>query len=495
MARTRALDWAERLGNRLPHPFWLFVYLALSVAALSTLMAWRDVAVTHPSSGELVEVRGILSFEGVRYVLQSMLTNFTGFAPLGTVLVLMLGIGLADKVGLIQTLMKRLILRAPRRLIAYAVVFTGILGNLASDAAYVLVPPLAAIVFLSVGRHPLAGIAAGLAGVGSGFTANFFIAGTDALLSGITTEAVRAVDPQLEVTPVDNWFFMCASVVLLTLLGGLITEHLVEPRLGKYLGAQRATLEEASSIEVRGLRRSGVTALILVALVVVAVLPAGSPLRNDEGGLVPSPFLRGIVPLLFVFFTLVAAVYGKTVGTIASLSDIPDLMAAAVARMSAYIVLVFAAAQFIAWFRWTNTSTWLAVEGSEGLSRLGFTGLPLILGFVVLAAILNLAITSGSAQWAVMAPIFVPMLMLLDYHPAFVQLAFRIADSSTNTITPMNTFLLLVLGYVKEYRKDAGMGTLLALMLPYALIFLFLWMILLGAWYASGLPIGPGVVP
>lgn len=487
------LDLVEKVGNKLPHPFILFVYLAAIVILLSAVVSALGVEVTHPGSGETMAVKSLISTEGLRYIISSMLTNFTGFKPLGLVLVMMLGIGLAQQVGLVQTFMRKAILNAPSGLVTYAVLFTGIIGNLASDAALVLVPPLAAMVFHALGRHPLAGLAAGFAGAGAGFTANVFIAGTDALLSGISTEVAQTIDPNIVVTPVDNWFFMSFSVLMLMVVGAFVTEKIIEPKLGKYEGTVEKQLEQITEIENRGLRNALIAALVYIGLVALVVLPSGAPLRSDDGGLIPSPFLSGIIPIILFFFIVVAVAYGMTVGKIKATKDIPAYMGEAMKQMSGYIVLIFAAAQFISYFNWSNLGIWIAVTGAEFLESMNLTGIYVIVGFTILTTILNLFIFSGSAQWALMAPIFIPMFMVLDYHPALIQLAYRIGDSSTNIITPLNPYILVVLAFMREYAPKAGFGTLISLMLPFSLFFLGSWIVIFLIWVLLGIPIGPGV--
>ncbi|WLD93594.1 AbgT family transporter [Alkalihalobacillus sp. AL-G] len=490
----RFLNWIERIGNKLPDPFFIFVYLAAFVMLLSWLVHSMGVTVVHPGTGEELPIRSLISGEGIQYILSSMLTNFTGFKPLGLVLAMMLGIGLAEKVGLLESVIKKSILNAPKALITYAVIFIGILGNLASDAAFVLIPPLAAMVFYTVGRHPLAGLAAGFAGVGAGFTANIFIAGTDALLSGISTEAAKASGIEnVIVTPVDNWYFMCTSVIILSIVGALITERIIEPRLGVYKGKVDKELEEASPLEGKALRNSLIAGLVYLGLVALMLFWPNSPLRNEEGGIIPSPFLSGIVPIILLFFITVGVAYGITMKKITSSKDIPKYMGEAMKDMSGYIVLIFAAAQFISYFNWSNLGTWVAVNGAEFLTSMDLTGLPVVVGFSMLTAVLNLIIFSGSAQWALEAPVFIPMLMLLDYHPAFIQAAYRIADSSTNIITPLNPYILIVLAFMREYDKKAGLGTLISLMLPYSIIFYAIWLVLLIVFAVFGIPFGPGI--
>ncbi|WP_233879418.1 AbgT family transporter [Virgibacillus halodenitrificans] len=490
---SRILNKVEWLGNRLPDPFMLFASLAILVILLSWIISSFDVTFLQPGEEKPVAIKSLVSAEGIQYMLTSMLENFVGFKPLGIVLAIMLGIGLADKVGLIETFIKSTILKAPKGLITYAVIFIGILGNLAADAAFVIIPPLAAMVFYNVGRHPLAGLAAGFAGVGSGFTANIIVSNTDAVLSGISAEVMGTLDTAVTVTPVDNYYFMLVSVILLSVTGALITEKIVEPRLGKYKGDLQKDFEPVQSIERRGLRNAAFAALAYIGLLLIVIFWPDSPLRNENGGMVPSPFLTGIVPIIMLFFITVGIAYGITTKKITSSKSIPAFMGEAMKDLSGFIVLIFAAAQFIAYFEWTNIGTWLAVSGASFLENAGITGIGVVIAFVLLTAGLNLIIFSGSAQWALESPIFLKMFYFLDYHPAFIQAAYRIADSSTNIITPMNPYFIIVLAFMREYDKKAGIGTLIALMLPYGLIFLLVWILLLLAFVFLAVPFGPGI--
>lgn len=490
---SRILNRVEWLGNRLPDPFMLFASLAILVILLSWIISSFDITFMQPGEEEPVAIKSLVSAEGIQYMLTSMLENFVGFKPLGIVLAIMLGIGLADKVGLIETFIKSTILKAPKGLITYAVIFIGILGNLAADAAFVIIPPLAAMVFYNVGRHPLAGLAAGFAGVGSGFTANIIVSNTDAVLSGISAEVMGTLDTSVTVTPVDNYYFMLASVILLSVAGALITEKIVEPRLGKYEGDVQKEFKPVQSLERRGLRNAGIAALAYIGLLLVVIFWPDSPLRNESGGMVPSPFLKGIVPVIMLFFITVGIVYGVTTKKITNTKSIPAFMGEAMKDLSGFIVLIFAAAQFIAYFEWSNIGTWLAVSGASFLENAGITGIGTVIAFILLTAVLNLVIFSGSAQWALESPIFLKMFYFLDYHPAFIQAAYRVADSSTNIITPMNPYFIIVLAFMKEYDKKAGIGTLIALMLPYGIIFFLVWILLLLAFVFLGIPFGPGI--
>ncbi|WP_271397312.1 AbgT family transporter [Salinicoccus roseus] len=490
---TKALDVIERVGNKLPDPFVLFIGLAFFMILLSFVFSLFGATVAHPGTGEELQIRNLLSGEGLQFILTSMLENFTGFAPLGLVLAMMLGIGLAEKVGLLDYAIRKTILKSPPFLLTYTVVFTGILGNLASDAAVVLIPPLGALVFYKVGRHPLAGLAAGFAGAGAGFTANLFIAGTDALLAGISTEAVAIIDDTITVTPVDNWYFNIVSVFLLTFVGGLLTSKFVEPRLGEYKGE---AVEEEDTEELPNAKKGFITALITGvlywAIIVVVIMLPDSPLRGEGGTIIPSPFIDGIVPLILIFFVLIGLAFGLVTGKIKSGKDMTRYMTESISDMAGYIVLVFAIAQFIAYFNWSNLGTWVAVNGAEFLQEVEFTGFGLIMGYIIFTSLMNFLITSGSAKWAIEAPIFIPMFLQLGYDPAFTQVAYRIADSSVNIITPLFPYMVIILAFMQRYDKNASIGTYISLMLPYSIAFLVAWIILLAVFYFTGLPYGPG---
>ncbi|WP_445326937.1 AbgT family transporter [Solibacillus sp. FSL R7-0682] len=492
-AFNKFLNVVEKIGNKLPHPFLLFLYLTLIVVFISFILGTMQATVLHPSTGEEVVVKNLLSQEGIRYILSNTLTNFTGFAPLGLVLTMMLGIGLSEKVGLFSALMTKAITKTPKRIVTFMVVFIGILGNVASDAAFVVIPPLAALVFLSLGRHPLAGLAAGLAGAGIGFTANILIAGTDALLSGISTEIAKSIDPNIVVTPLDNWFFMSASTFLLAFLGAVITDKFVEPRLGAYKGEKKASNTELTSLENRALRNTGIAAVLYIGVIVGLMVMPNSPLLNDDGTILRSPFLSGIVPILFAFFLITGITYGVSVKKIQKPADVPNIMAEAIKDLSSYIVLIFMIGQFIGYFNWTNIATWMAVHLADFLIMINLTNVFAVVLFVLLVAILSLFIISGSALWSLVAPIFVPTFMVLGYHPAFIQLAYRVGESSTNMVTPLNTYFAIILGFMQVYNKKAGIGTLMSLMIPYTIVFLIAWIILMLVFVFFNIPIGPGV--
>lgn len=487
------LDVIERVGNRLPDPFVLFVLLAVLMIFVSFIFSLFGASVEHPGTGDEEPIRNLLSGEGLEFILTSMIDNFTGFAPLGIVLVMMLGIGIADKVGLLEYTIRKTILKAPAVLLTYALVFIGIMGNLAADAASVLIPPLGALVFYKVGRHPLAGLAAGFAGAGAGFTANLTIAGADVLLSSISTEATAIVDDSLSVTPLDNWYFNIVSVFVLTIVGGLVTSRFIEPRLGKYEGDEaREQDEEELPRAKRGLIYAVIAAFVYAAIIFVTLIPHNSPLRGEGGSISESPFLDGIVPLIFGLFVLIGVTFGITVGKIKSSKDVSHYMGESMKDMTNFIVMVFAIAQFISYFEWSNLGVWVAVNGAEFLQSINFTGFGLVIGYIIFTALMNLFITSGSAKWAIEGPIFVPMFMQLGYHPAFTQIAYRVADSSMNVVTPLYPYMVIVLSFMQQYDKKASLGTYVSLMLPYSIMFLVSWIILLAIFYFTGIPYGPG---
>lgn len=491
---TKFLNLIEKIGNKLPHPFILFLYLAVGMIVLSWVVSLFNVSVTHPGTGETLEVKSLLSGEGLQFILSSTLTNFTGFAPLGLVLTMMLGIGLAEKVGLLESVMKKAILKAHGAMVTFTVFFIGILGNVASDAAFVVIPPLAAMVFYSVGRHPLAGLAAGVASSGIGFTANIIIAGTDALLSGISTEIAQTIDPTVVVTPLDNWFFMSASTFILAAVGTIVTEKYVEPRLGKYTGDAKVKLTtEHNPLEKKALINTLIASIIYLLIIIIGILIPNSPLLNEDGTFLRSPLMNGIIPIIFLFFVVTGITYGITIKKIQKTSDVPQIMAESIRELSGYIVLIFMISQFIAYFNWSNIATWLAVTSADFLISINLTNISVVVIFALLTAFLSLFIISGSALWALEAPIFLPMFMVLGYHPAFIQIAYRIGESSTNMITPLNPYFAIILAYMNEYDKKAGIGTLMALMIPYTIAFLSVWIVMLLAFGLLGIPVGPGI--
>jgi aminobenzoyl-glutamate transport protein len=354
--------------------------------------------------------------------------------------------------------------------------------------------PLGATIFLAVGRHPIAGLAAAFAGVSGGYSANLLLGTVDPLLAGISEEAAKIIDPAYLVNPACNYYFMFASTFIIALAGTIVTEKIVEPRLGKYKGDEKALeIEQLSSDEKRGLKYAGIAALLFTIFILIAVVPESGVLRDPEtGSVLHSPFLRGIVTLIFFSSFVVGIAYGIGAKTIKNDSEVAASMGKAMSTLGLYIVLVFFAAQFVSYFSWTNIGLIIAVKGAEFLKAINFHGIPLVLSFIIITSIINLFMGSASAKWAIMAPVFIPMFMLLGYSPEFTQVTYRVGDSITNIIAPMMTYFALIIAFVQRYIKDAGIGTVVATMLPYTITFGLVWSLLLVIWIILGLPIGPG---
>ena len=498
------LTVVERGGNALPHPATLFLIFALAVLLLSQLAVMLGLEAVHPKTGELIRPQSLLSRPGLHRILEETVTNFTGFAPLGTVLVALLGIGVAEGTGLIGATMRLLVLSAPRRLLTGVVVFAGVLSNVGSEIGYVLLVPLSARIFQAAGRHPVLGLAAAFAGVSGGYSANLLLGTVDPLLSGLTQEAARLFDPEASVNPACNYYFMVASTFLVTVLGWWTTEKVVAPRLGEWspddgdegekneASAEAGGVQPLSREEKRGLVSAAIVGLGLTALLLAGILPADGFLRDPEtGAVLRSPFMSGIVTEIFLGAALLGVAYGIGARTVRNDSDLIRGMSQAMETLGSYLVLVFFAAQFVAYFSWSNLGLIFAIRGAETLGASGLTGTPLLLSFVVLAAIINLFMGSASAKWAIMAPVFVPMLGLLGYSPELTQCAYRIGDSTTNIISPMMSYFALIIAFFQRYDRKAGIGTVVATMLPYSVAFLMGWAVLFSLWIELGLPLGP----
>ncbi|MGP1274711.1 MAG: AbgT family transporter [Caulobacterales bacterium] len=519
-AFTRFLDGVEWLGNLLPHPVTLFAILAgLMILASGLFGDLMGLSVEDPrpegargrSPDGMISAVSLLNEDGFRRIFTSLTTNFTSFAPLGVVLVAMLGVGVAEKSGLLSAAVRSIVLSANKHTVTVAVVFAGVLSNTASEMGYVVLVPLAGAVFYALGRHPLAGMAAAFAGTSGGYSANLLIGTIDPLLAGITTEAARLIDPDYVVAAPANWYFMVASTFLVTLIGSLVTIFIVEPKLGAYDPSRadpsvldKNMMQPVSAEEKRGLGWAGLASLAVFAAMAWTLMPeigglGGLPgwgaLRNSDTGSIfqQAPFFIGFVTWIFLFFLIVGFTYGRAAGTMKNDRDVIDGMASAISTLGLYIVLVFFAAQFVAFFNWSNLGAIFAVLGAQFLTDTGLTGPAIFIGFILMCAFVNLMLGSASAQWAVTAPIFVPMLMLIGYSPEVIQAAYRIGDSSTNIITPMMSYFGLILAWMTRYDKKLGIGTVIAMMLPYSLAFLVFWTALFFLWtFALGLPVGPG---
>lgn len=490
------LDRIERVGNRLPHPVTLFLLLTLGVLIASAVVAGLGLTVVHPRDGSTLAAVNLLTRDGIRRLFTEAVRNFTGFAPLGTVLVTMLGIGVAEGSGLFGVALRALVAAIPRSLLTATVVFAGVNANQAADAGIIVLPPLAALVFAAAGRHPLAGIAAAFAGVAGGFSANLLPSTLDVLLAGLTQEAVDASKllPGYTVGILGNYYFMVAATPVLTVAGTWVTERLVEPRLGPWRGdaEKRDGLDDA---ERRGLKAAGLATAVMLVLVAVLALAPWSPLRGEGATALErlDPFFDSLVVLIMAVFFVPGLAYGIAAGTIRNDHDVARLTGDAMATMGTYIVLAFVAAQFVATFAWSNLGAILAISGADGLRGLGLGGATLLVGLVGFTAFLDLFTASASAKWAFMGPVFVPMFALLGFTPEGTQAVYRVGDSCVNIITPVMPYMPFILAYVQRYAPKAGVGSIIAMMLPYSVAFLILWTGLLLLFYWFGWPIGPGV--
>ncbi|MEO3802260.1 AbgT family transporter [Nonomuraea sp. B1E8] len=497
-ATLRVLNGIERAGNKLPHPFWLFVFLSAFLMALSWLLATLNVSAVNPADNKTVVAQNLLSTEGVAVMLGDAIDNFATFPALGTVLAVMLGVAVADKSGLLAAVLRRGISRVPARWVTFALAFTGMISHAAADSAYIVLIPLGGLAFYAVGRNPIIGVIVAYVSVAAGFDASPVVTPTDVILGGITTEAAHTIDQSVTVTPLANYFFSLASSFVLAAIITLVTETLLTKRAKSMPIDDDADVGDLgdlqlSDVERRGLRWSGISLLVIIALVALAIIPSGSPLRDENGDLDFGPLLGAIALVIGIAFCVVGIVYGRIVGTIKKSSDVPDFMAHGMREMAPVIVLFFAISQFLAYFKWTNIGTIVAIKGADLLKAAGITGPVVFIGILLIVTIINLLITSGSAQWALVGPVFVPMLMLLDIPAETTQALYRIADSCTNALSPMSPYFVLVLGFVQRYRKSAGIGTLMALVLPLCLVMLVTWTLLFLAWWALGIPLGPGV--
>ena len=489
---NKFLNGVERVGNALPHPATLFALFALLALLLSGLGHWLGWTAVHPATEEIIEPVNLLSKEGLHRIILNLVTNFTDFAPLGIVLVAMLGIGIAESSGLIGAVIRALVLSSPKRLLTFVIVLAGILSNLASNVGYVLLVPLAGTIFLAMRRHPIAGMAAAFAGVSGGYSANLVLGSIDPLLAGLSQEAARIVDPNYVVNATANYYFMIASTFIIALGGTWITERVVVPRLGEYHHeGEREELERLSKTEKKGLLGAFVAFLVIVGLLIWGTLPADGILRGPEGGILNSPVLKGVITVIFVLFGATGLVYGLITGKYTNDTQVMKGMGETMKTMSMYIVLVFFAAQFVAYFKWSNLGMIVAITGAKGLMATNLGIIPLMILFIMLSGAINMLMGSASAKWAILGPIFIPMFMFLGYSPELSQVVYRIGDSVTNIISPMMSFFALIIAFIQKYDPKAGIGTVISTMLPYTIVFFLFWVALLVVWILLGLPLGP----
>ncbi len=494
----KILNVTERVGNALPHPATLFLLFALSVLLFSLIAHLAGWSGVHPGTGEVVHPVNLLSKEGFHRIILEMVTNFTGFAPLGIVLVAMLGIGIAEGSGLIGALIRLLVLSAPRKMLTFVLVFAGIVSNFASDIGYVLLIPLAGIIFKAIGRHPITGMAAAFAGVSGGFSANLILGSIDPLLAGLSTEAAQIVNPDYIVNPAANYYFMIVSTFVIAFAGTFVTERVVAPRLGEYKGNGDGDsdiggegIEKLTRIEKKGVKWASLVTLVITAFVLITIIPENGLLRGNDGSVLNSPLIRGIVTWLLIFAAGAGITYGIVTKKYKNDADIMNSMADSLKTLAVYMVLVFFAAQFVAYFKWSNLGLIIAIKGAGALTAMNMGLIPLVIMFIIFAAFLNMFMGSASAKWALLAPIFIPIFMFLGYSPELAQVVFRIGDSVTNIISPMMSFFALIIAFVQKYDRKAGIGTIIATMVPYSIVFFIVWTLLIVVWVWLGLPLGP----
>lgn len=488
------MNAVEKVCDLLPPPTILFVILFLVVAVIGAILSVAGVEMTNPATGEIVVAKNFFTTEGIRWLFSSMLTNFSGFGPLALVLTMTLAIGFCEEAGMITTLLRVVMKNVPPNMIPFACAALGMIMNLASDAAGILVPPLSAIVYIGVGKHPIVGMLCGYAGANVGYAANPIISGTDTLIQGFTNQALEGFIPEkldiLQVEATCNWFIKIGSFVLCTVLVGVIVTKVIEPRFGKYEG-ELEEMEEVTPRQIKALRASGLAFLAMILLWCVSFF--SGVLAGENGAFVGSPLLKGIVPVLFFTFAATGLAYGKVAGTYPNLESIHKGMSRQMANMGSYVAFCFFCGQFQALFNWTKIGAISAIAGADLLQSIGFTGIPMIVAFIFLVTLVDVFFSSGSAKWAIFAPIFVPMFMLLGYSPAFTQYAYRLGDSAGNMFGPTSATLWMLLSIAQEkYDKKLTIGRFLSCNMTVAIILEAFWIVGIVAWMILGLPLGPG---
>ena len=508
-AMQKFLDVVEKVGNKVPHPAVIFLILIAIVVVLSQILHMLGTSIsfqvlnpeTHKLETATTPAKSLLTADGIRFMYERLIPNFMSFTAVGLMIVAMVGAGVAEEAGLVKALIRKLVLVSPPHALTYIMAFVGIMSSIAADAGYLVLIPLAGAAFLSVGRHPLAGLALGFAGVASAFTVNMLVKPLDAVLVEFTNDAIHLVDPNASIGLTSNLWFSIASVVLLTGLIAFITERTIEPRLGEYKPENNVARgddqpagagAELSAEESRGLRYALFALLGTIVVFALLTMPPGAPLRNpDTGALIGnSPFMNGLIALIMVLFLTTGAAYGIGAGSMKSLTDIIKAIEKALSGLGSLIFLFLIISQFVAYFNYSNMGTILAVKMADVLRDSNIGPLWLLIGFIIVVAIVDLLITGAIAKWAIFAPIFVPLLMKLGVAPEAVLAAYRVGDSPINSITPLNAYFALVVGFAQKYDKNAGVGTVVALMLPYVAWLLVIWTLLFAAWYLLGLPWG-----
>ena len=510
---TGLLGWIEKIGNKLPDPFWLFVILAGVVAVASWLASMAGLSAVDPASGEEIHVESLLTGDNLSRMVTDAVDNFIAFPPLGVILATMLGVAVAEQTGLLAAMVRAMVDRVSPKILTFMVALAGVTGSVASDAIFVIIIPLGAMAFHTVGRSPVVGAMVAFASASAGFNASLILNVTDLLLAGISTSAAQIVDSAYEVSPLANIFFVIPSAIVLSLIITAVTELYVDKKAQGLvdhdaIDEDELQLDESTEpddahltddddlsltpLERKGLIWAGVTLLLSLAAYFALLFIPGSPFARPDEGFMESPLIRAIaVPIALMFF-VTGLVYGLIVGTINEAADIPEFMAKGLESLLPILVLFFAVSQFLAWFQWSNLGPWTAIKGSELLQSWDLPNVLLFAAFVLMVTLINLFITSGSAQWALMAPVVVPMMMYVDVSPEVTQMLYRIGDSPSNIITPMSPYFALALTFLQKYYKKAGVGTLMSLSLPYSVAMLVGWFLFFMLWYTLGIPLGPG---
>lgn len=489
---NRFINIVEKGGNALPHPAALFGIIGLITLLVSMVGYYFEWQGVNPATGDTIKVVNLLSVEGLHRILLEMVDNYTGFAPLGIVMVAMLGIGIAESSGLIRAAINAMLIKAPKRWVTFIIVFAGVMSNMASDLGYLLIIPLAGVIFHSLGRNPIAGMSAAFAGVSGGFSANLLIGTIDPLLAGLSTEAARIIDPDYYVMPTANYYFMAVSTFIISIAGTWVTSSWIEPRLGKYTGnVEKEPIKPLLTIEKKGLKWVFFVFLAWLVIFAAGLVPDHGFLRGEDNSVLHSPLLKGFIAVLFFVSATCGIVYGYVTQTFKKHDDVINGMSTGFKGLVSFLVLVFFASQFVAWFKWSNLGLILAIKGAGFLQTIDIGLIPLAILFILFSAFINLFMGSASAKWAIMGPVFIPMFMLLGYSPELSQAVFRIGDSITNIISPMMSFFALIIVYYQKYDNKAGLGTLIGTMLPYSIVFFIVWTLLLIIWILTGLPLGP----
>lgn len=493
----RFLNIVEKVGNKLPDPSILFFLMCLGLAIITWIVSLFHITVKHPGTGDTIAIKSILSKDGLMMILNDAVKNFSEFPALGLVLAVMLGVGVAEKTGYFDKLMVQVVHKAPKKFIVPVIILIGILGNAAGDAAPIVLPPLTAMVFIKLGYHPIAGLAMAYASAIGGFSANIMIGMSDALLYAFTEPATKIVSDNVHVNVAMNWYFIAASVLVLLPAVYWVTMRFVIPRLGSYddSNSDIQVDDENTGLtteENRAVFWANISFFIMIALLIILAIPQGSFLRNAKTGslLNDAPIINGVGLIILVLFLVPGLVSGLMTKEFKNSKDLGKMLADSMSSMGSFIVIVFFAAQLLAFLEWSNLGVIVAVKGAALLQ--GQNGIILILGTILLSAIINLLIGSASAKWGILAPIFIPMLMLVGFHPAFTQLLYRIGDSISNPITPMMPYLPLLLSYAQKYDNNMKLGSLLSSLMPYTIVLSIVWPLFMIIWYLLGWPLGPG---